>query len=493
MINESVKVELDSDVAEAKARRFGQVMDDAMARGEAAANRASAATGRLGDTQAKTANRVHQLRMGMFQLGSSMAITGGRTGMLINAFAEMGAMMLSGGVLGMGIGLITAGFSILSMTMKSSGEEAQKLWAILISGTDVTRRLRETIEGIESSVARSELFMVVGEGRGKELLLEQNLRQLYGKRDEAISGVAARQLAEGEMPLDEETARAAVEAEALLDTIMRTIRARERELAILREQNRLAAEKSGHERFAREHPGRLRSALDRAKAIGISDDDVEAERLRLEGAEVRRANIIYGLEERINAGKEELRLSHLKRMADIEEKSLEESMERYQRWGDFTANVFGTLADSSLTYFEDMVAGEEMAGEKMVASVLKSIGRQLVGMGTKDVLEGTARMIRSYGADPSGPALIAQGGIELATGLAMGAGGAYISGARTAELNSRQDAGVGGSSPAGDRFGDTGDDEKGGVTIIVQGPFTADETAAMIDRGIAEARGRGLR
>lgn len=61
-------------------------------------------------------------------------------------------------------------------------------------------------------------------------------------------------------------------------------------------------------------------------------------------------------------------------------------------------------------------------GQKFtVKELLSGIGDEMVAGGTKWIMEGTGRLIASYGTDPSGWGLIGLGGAEVAFGLGLGA------------------------------------------------------------------------
>lgn|GEM_PF-4209958 len=82
-------------------------------------------------------------------------------------------------------------------------------------------------------------------------------------------------------------------------------------------------------------------------------------------------------------------------------------------WTDAGAAISNTMAG----VVTDMITGSDMSAK----AIVKGLGDQLVGMGVRDVFEGTSRAIASYGADPAATGLIAVGAAEIAAGVGMGA------------------------------------------------------------------------
>lgn len=76
-------------------------------------------------------------------------------------------------------------------------------------------------------------------------------------------------------------------------------------------------------------------------------------------------------------------------------------------------------------YLAMRIEGEEKAEEKATAAFLQGIGNQLVGIGTRSLFEGGAKLFNPVTA-PIGVAEMAFGGSAIAAGLGLGAGGAAL-------------------------------------------------------------------
>lgn len=111
------------------------------------------------------------------------------------------------------------------------------------------------------------------------------------------------------------------------------------------------------------------------------------------------------------------------------------------------------------SYIEMKIAGEKHAEEQATAAFLKGIGSQLVGIGTRSIFEGGAKLFNPVTV-PVGVAEIAFGGTAIAAGLGLGAAGARVSAGIPSEPKSdssgARDRGVGGLTSGGSRSGDGG-------------------------------------
>lgn len=117
--------------------------------------------------------------------------------------------------------------------------------------------------------------------------------------------------------------------------------------------------------------------------------------------------------------------------------------ETYTAMGDVAQVVFQGMANSALASLEGWAAGQPVYLDKIASDMLKTIGKQVFGMGVVDEIEGAARIIRSYGADVTGWELAAIGAGEMVLGAGLMAGGAHLG------AHLQPGAGGGGSSVGG--------------------------------------------
>jgi hypothetical protein len=76
----------------------------------------------------------------------------------------------------------------------------------------------------------------------------------------------------------------------------------------------------------------------------------------------------------------------------------------------------------------EMAASGDMSGKKMAAALLKAIAMEAAARGSFDIIEGISRIAKSYGTDPTGPALIGTGLKFLALAALLGAASGKLSG-----------------------------------------------------------------
>jgi len=137
---------------------------------------------------------------------------------------------------------------------------------------------------------------------------------------------------------------------------------------------------------------------------------------------------------------------------ELREKELEDQRQRIEKHMEISRGVSDEISSShdqvmssvasqgisSLNQFIKMaVAGEENAAQQVAASFLSSIGQQIVGIGIKQIIEGTGISLTGH---PAGPALVAHGTAALAVGAAMGASGAAMSGALATKSGGAKDS-----------------------------------------------------
>lgn len=116
-------------------------------------------------------------------------------------------------------------------------------------------------------------------------------------------------------------------------------------------------------------------------------------------------------------------------------------------------------------YLAAKIAGEEHAEEKATAAFMQGIGNQLVGIGTRSLFEGGAKLFNPVTA-PIGIAEMVFGGSAIAAGLGLGAAGASVSagipGEPKADSKASTDRGVNGRRGAGG-----GATEGGGIVVNI--------------------------
>lgn len=186
----------------------------------------------------------------------------------------------------------------------------------------------------------------------------------------------------------------------------------------------------------------------------------------------------------------ERQMANLDKLRDHEWKALKDRVEAQR---DFYNEIGGMATKSTelaiglgQDYVNAKIEGAENAEAEVAAQFLKGIGNQLVGIGTKNLIEGAGMSIASGGLDPRGPALMGLGGLAIATGIAMGAGGTAI--AHTAAggqigkpLPDRESATDRGASPRSSRGGGDGGPLVINISYGVGGPLPED-TAREIAR-----------
>lgn len=146
-------------------------------------------------------------------------------------------------------------------------------------------------------------------------------------------------------------------------------------------------------------------------------------------------------------------------------------------------DVFGS-------YLAMKIKGEENAEEKATAAFMSGIGSQLVGIGTRSLFEGGAKLFNPVTA-PIGIAEMAFGGSAIAAGLGLGAAGAAVSHKAAGgsvgvslpdEERAKRDPGV---KPRFEGGGGSRGSGGGGLTIVnnyqVGGPIAEDAARANVD------------
>lgn len=155
-------------------------------------------------------------------------------------------------------------------------------------------------------------------------------------------------------------------------------------------------------------------------------------------------------------------------------------------------DTFASIASSAIAstqmLFEGIAAGEEHAAEKAGVALLRSVGNQLVGIGTRAVIEGA--IISANPLTPgAGLPMVGLGTLAIATGIGMGAAGAAASanlapsgGASGGGVASSPRMGGSGMEGTGRRSSSSVNAEPVTVTYVFNAPVVGDpnQTARFI-------------
>jgi chemotaxis protein histidine kinase CheA len=446
-------VALDDRAAQTGLDGLRQQTESVAASSEGAAgglNAANQAVGRMKNLVEPTGTAINGMASAMGGLSS-------QTGAVFGAASNLATAFMSGGPLALGIVAIGTGVSWLSSKWKESKEAAEKAEAAqkkaALSTAEQIEAMTKSLEGrLSSALGADEAAVTVAKLRTELEYAQQNLDQLTtGKgRSEfltfsAVSGQATDaldryqkevtsaedrvqdlsiQLANAVGAYEEyeqklrivtavENRKKQLDDEAK-DVLTRKTEAQKREadsakelydaeiarmvfLAKLRKEAEEFGAKQRAKQFQEDKKAREQAARDAEKA--------EAERTKLlQKAEEERAKI---------------REEAAKRQREIDQKSIDLLV-------DSGAGAFATLVGTTNDLVIALATGQEQAFERASASFLSSIGSQLVGIGTKAIIEGA--IISANPLTPgAGAPMIALGAGAVATGIGLGAAGAAIS------------------------------------------------------------------
>jgi hypothetical protein len=188
-----------------------------------------------------------------------------------------------------------------------------------------------------------------------------------------------------------------------------------------------------------------------------------------------------------------------------EDKRLQTEMAReHKTVADQISHGMESMADIGISALEKLVQGNKVSAAAILKDMLGSMGRQLVSSGSKDLIQGTAMAISSYGANPAAYALMATGAEEIAGGLAMEAGTAWAFGGGGGSVGSGVSQGVSqatsGGGPSsyqsaqgtGSTSSTSSQDKPRQVTIVVDGDIATAELGVIVNKAIGQARKEGL-
>lgn len=166
-------------------------------------------------------------------------------------------------------------------------------------------------------------------------------------------------------------------------------------------------------------------------------------------------------------------------------KLLDEARTAYQGvYVDALGGALGNATGALNTFFVGMATGQKHAAEEATAAFLTGTGNQLVGIGTKAILEGA--IISANPLTPgAGIGMIGLGAAAIGVGIGMGAGGAAISAAIPRDggtEKARRDRGI--DAPRSGSASGSGA-PSGGLTVnhyyAVGGPLAEDSARATVD------------
>lgn len=265
------------------------------------------------------------------------------------------------------------------------------------------------------------------------------------------------------------------------------------------DDDRLAAEAAERRKKDAEEAAKMMAdefeEMDKARERARKEAEKDAERQRK--AEEKHLSRLHDLRGESTAQRlafndiaTEYEMRNLDRLADHEWKTLKDRIksqsEFYDQIGGMATKATEMAISLGQEYVDAKIEGAENAEAEVAAKALKGIGDQLVGIGTKNLIEGTGMTILG---DPRGPALIGLGSVAIATGIGFGAGGTAVAhtagGNKIGQAASREDrmgARERGASPRSSRGG-----EGGGFVVNVSygvaGPLPED-TAREIHRAL---------
>ncbi len=273
-------------------------------------------------------------------------------------------------------------------------------------------------------------------------------------------------------------------------------------------EDRKAADESAPAVHAKELSGALGRAKDIAAREIKRQKDEEEENERLRQTMTARQNLIYELEQKKQDGLNEIHMHNLELRAKADAEADELARQRTERWVNMTGQAAAVVMNSVANGILMLAESGKFAWKKMVADTLNAFGRMLLAAGIRDVAEGAARVVRSYGGDPTGYELMTQGAAESAAGIAMmsgtllatrgggGGGGGGGGSSGNAQLTQQRNSDITGRAfgSGGGTFsgGGAGGEEKAPVQIIVAGALTSEETAVLVNHALQSARAKGL-
>lgn len=320
--------------------------------------------------------------------------------------AMSGMTAIIGGVGGIAAGGLVAGLGLLADYLQRTKKEAEALADAEREATEAMRAFDDAARDRRQGQRQSANEWAAGLGMNSRARgLARDLEQARANR--ALLGPASKSIGGG-VTLDNPLVAAADAEIARL----------QRELD--KEKKKGPDRDQGDDKKAKE-PGRPDTEWETQQRRQGVDDTLKAlDKLQQQST----------LDQRAEAGKDAIE----RRKAEFEEitRAAEESSRQRMELLDKEEKKYGELRDAGEDAF--MTIGRHAAnalaaiavGQKVVLKdVIAGIGQELVAKGVMWGFEGTMRLIKSYGADPSGWEMVAQGAAATAAGFAMGAIGTY--------------------------------------------------------------------
>lgn len=514
-LREEIVIDIATEAANRALKEFRRTYDQAMDSAVESSAKATEASEELGGAHENLHHGARLLHKTMFELGSVFGRTNTEAGHVLSTFAEIGVMASTGGLLGAGVAAGSAAlvgmqaiWEKLTESSRLAEEQLKRNAESFRAQLDDIQKYREATATMGQEADLALLSGAVGPGGAKEITSAGKIRQQRDQLAELNGEFDA--LAEKERT----NAKGLTNEEQLrMEVVRQSASAASQRLMVLEKELQVAHALAAAERD-RANELSPRGPQLRAPTFGGRDvvdgdqyrlkrpgmltagDKFDAEAQAEREAGERRGLVIRSLEERIAAGKLEIRQHNAERIGELEEKANEESLRRTMKWADAVAGVTEGLTNAALDALEARVAGEKVAWGQIAANTIKGLGRQIMGMGVKDLAEGVGRGLSSYGFDATAYSLIEHGGAELAIGGLMAATGAVMSGSIKAKSNAAASGGGGSGFGAGGSTGfDRGQQKKTDtrpVIIQINGAFTTHEQSVMVQQGLDAARRQGL-
>jgi hypothetical protein len=351
-------------------------------------------------------------------------------------------------------------------------------------------------------MARGELAVKEVQGQAAQAALQQQKQALEAMLVDtslqgSAAGMAKQSVARQQLRLIDQGLAMAREDLALTKAKIPEL---DKQLAAARELLRIDNERRGKGSGSGGGAGGAR-AIDVADVVtGDSDrtgsDSVEAQLALVEQANAaREALIIAGEESRVAAVKKANEQIDNLRMQDLvaQERALSQVRDLYKStYEDAATGAFTSAVGAANDYFIMLAKGEEHAAEKATAAFLSGVGNQIVGLGTKAVIEGALMNLALPG---TGIPLMAGGAAAIGVGIGMGAGGAALGASIPSGSSS------GGSLDRGVNSGGAGGSSGGGgnggphVEVHNYGVYspTPEGTSRATTDALRRAQRRGLR
>lgn len=412
-------------------------------------NAANQAVGRMKNLVEPTGTAINGMASAMGGLSS-------QTGAVFGAASNLATAFMSGGPLALGIVAIGTGVSWLSSKWKESKEAAEKAEAAQKKAALSTAEQIEAItKGVEGRIAGALDLddVAVKLGQLEVKVRETNLVYLDMTENKADYLRALQEMGKNFLDAEAEykkqledtaqrvqllaseynNARGAAEEYGEKISVLNRLEARKKQLddeakdALTR---KTVAQKKGADSEKELYDAEIArmiflaklrkeaeefGAKQRAKQFQEDKKAREQAAKDAEKAEAERTKLLQKAEEE----RAKIREEAAKRQREIDQKSIDLLV-------DSGAGAFATLVGTTNDLVIALATGQEQAFERASASFLSSIGSQLVGIGTKAIIEGA--IISANPLTPgAGAPMIALGAGAVATGIGLGAAGAAIS------------------------------------------------------------------